>query len=466
MKLSDDLAAGKEPRRNLENARRTVAELTARLETRKAELAAQRNVISRRRLVLGGRSSSPGLLRKRGGRNQAFRADARPARGRAHRHGGGDGAERGLGYEVVDVSAEKCGWDLTAHPPAQDGRLPDRATSRSRGGPRGRPPSPSPATRSLYALNQEKFFLAIVLVDGETVEAPTTCATRSCRSRTGGCAQRQLRSRRFAGRRRKRNTPMTDTVDTPQQAHRSRPAAGCHQAACAREKSIRHGHPCTLHLWWARRPLAAARAVIFAQLVNDPGWRAGRPTLRPRTEGGQAEGAQAAVQDHRGAGAVGEHHQREGAGKRPRGDPPNLARDLRAEQGPPQAAELFDPEKLPAFHDPFAGGGSIPLEAQRLGLEAMPRDLNPVAVLINKAMIEIPPKFAGRPPVGPVRGERQPRNARRTGRVPRSGRRCALLRRVDARGGPEAHRPPLPAGRVTAEMAGPAGPQAVVGRSP
>jgi putative DNA methylase len=67
----------------------------------------------------------------------------------------------------------------------------------------------------------------------------------------------------------------------------------------------------------------------------------------------------------------------------------------------PQAAELFNPDKLPALHDPFAGGGAIPLEGQRLGLEAYASDLNPVAVLINKAMIEIPPKFAGRPPVNP-----------------------------------------------------------------
>ena len=67
----------------------------------------------------------------------------------------------------------------------------------------------------------------------------------------------------------------------------------------------------------------------------------------------------------------------------------------------PRAGELFDPERLPAFHDPFAGGGALPLEAQRLGLEAHASDLNPVAVLINKAMIEIPPRFAGRPPVNP-----------------------------------------------------------------
>src|SRR5688572_20574424 len=71
-----------------------------------------------------------------------------------------------------------------------------------------------------------------------------------------------------------------------------------------------------------------------------------------------------------------------------------------------RARELFDRHKLPAFHDPFAGGGSLPLEAQRLGLEAYASDLNPVAVLICKAMIEIPPKFAGKPPVNPeARGE-------------------------------------------------------------
>ena len=71
----------------------------------------------------------------------------------------------------------------------------------------------------------------------------------------------------------------------------------------------------------------------------------------------------------------------------------------------PEAATLFDPERLPAFHDPFAGGGAIPLEAQRLGMEAHASDLNPVAVLINKAMIEVPPRFAGRPPVHPTDGK-------------------------------------------------------------
>ena len=113
----------------------------------------------------------------------------------------------------------------------------------------------------------------------------------------------------------------------------------------------------------------------------------------------------------------------------------------------PRAKELFDRNKLPAFHDPFAGGGALPLEAQRLGLESYASDLNPVAVLINKAMIEIPPKFAGKPPVNPEAAEREV--AHRPGVEGRAGpgRGRALLRQVDARRGREAHRAPLPEGR-------------------
>ena len=112
----------------------------------------------------------------------------------------------------------------------------------------------------------------------------------------------------------------------------------------------------------------------------------------------------------------------------------------------PQAAELFNPDKLPAFHDPFAGGGSIPLEAQRLGLEAHASDLNPVAVLINKAMIEIPPRFAGKPPVNPdSRSGQADMGVAWKGAVG-AGRGRALLRQVDARRGREAHRAPLPEG--------------------
>lgn len=171
-------------------------------------------------------------------------------------------------------------------------------------------------------------------------------------------------------------------------------------AAAAREKSIRHGHPSTLHLWWARRPLAAARAVIFAQMVNDPGYE------RQYQRGMNKEAA--ARERERLFGIIEKLVQWENTTNE---DVLAQAREeirkswqetCKLNEHHPQAKELFDPEKLPAFHDPFAGGGALPLEAQRLGLEAWASDLNPVAVTINKAMIEIPPKFAGRAPVGPI----------------------------------------------------------------
>lgn len=178
--------------------------------------------------------------------------------------------------------------------------------------------------------------------------------------------------------------------------------------AAAREKSIRHGHPSTLHLWWARRPLAAARAVIFAQMVNDPGYQQG---------GGFKYGKNkkdAALERKRLFKIIEDLVQWENTTNHMVLDAARteILRSWRElcelNKDHPQAAELFDPRKLPAFHDPFAGGGSIPLEAQRLGLESYATDLNPVAVLINKAMIEIPPKFAGRPPVNPAtRKDRQ-----------------------------------------------------------
>src|SRR5690606_25773611 len=141
----------------------------------------------------------------------------------------------------------------------------------------------------------------------------------------------------------------------------------------------RHGHPSTLHLWWARRPLAACRAVLFAQLVDDP---SAHPDRFP-TEEAQAK-------ERRRLFDLIE--------KLVKWENSNDERLLKAAYE--EIARCFDGEP-PAILDPFAGGGSIPLEAQRLGLEAHASDLNPVAVLINKALIEIPPKFAGRSPVFP-----------------------------------------------------------------
>jgi len=171
--------------------------------------------------------------------------------------------------------------------------------------------------------------------------------------------------------------------------------------AAAREKSIRHGHPSTLHLWWARRPLAAARAVIFAQMVNDPGFQQGGGfKYGVNKEKAQAERERLfrIIEDL----VQWENTNNEDVLERARAEIRRSWREVcELNKHHPQAAELFNPDQLPAFHDPFAGGGALPLEAQRLGLESYASDLNPVAVTINKAMIEIPPRFAGRAPVGP-----------------------------------------------------------------
>lgn len=150
-------------------------------------------------------------------------------------------------------------------------------------------------------------------------------------------------------------------------------------AESAREKSIRHGHPSTLHLWWARRPLAAARAVIWSSLVDDP---SSHPELFPTEEEQNRERQRLfkILEDL----VVWENS--------------NNKDVLDAAKAEILKSTNNDP---PALLDPFAGGGAIPLEAQRLGLEAHAHDLNPVAVMINKAMIEIPPRFMGCPPVNP-----------------------------------------------------------------
>ncbi len=160
--------------------------------------------------------------------------------------------------------------------------------------------------------------------------------------------------------------------------------------ASAREKSIRHGHPSTLHIWWARRPLAAARAVIFASLVDDPDDSHASPAFVAACR-----------------------NLRYGEEASPRGRLFGFIERLVQWESTNNDEVMDEARRLirlatggepPALLDPFAGGGSIPLEAQRLGLTAHASDLNPVAVMLNKAMIEIPPRFADCRPVNPQDG--------------------------------------------------------------
>jgi putative DNA methylase len=176
--------------------------------------------------------------------------------------------------------------------------------------------------------------------------------------------------------------------------------------AAAREKSIRHGHPSTLHLWWARRPLAAARAVIFAQMVNDPSWK--WEMEHPGEVPPNNLKATWAKSRKRLFGIIEQLVLWENSTNETLLDMARLeiqkswVETCEINRDHPQSEFLFNPASLPGLHDPFSGGGAIPLEAQRLGLDAYASDLNPVAVLINKAMIEIPPKFGGGSPVNPV----------------------------------------------------------------
>ncbi len=182
------------------------------------------------------------------------------------------------------------------------------------------------------------------------------------------------------------------------------PLRAINEESAWRKRKAPSGYPTTIHKWWAQRPLAAARAVIFAQMVDDP---SSHPDIF-KTENAQENERQRLFRLIEEL-VLWENTTNEEVLERARAEIWQSWRAACADNADhPRAKELFNRQKLPAFHDPFAGGGSLPLEAQRLGLESHASDLNPVAVLICKAMIEIPPKFAGRPPVGPVsKGEKQ-----------------------------------------------------------
>lgn len=183
------------------------------------------------------------------------------------------------------------------------------------------------------------------------------------------------------------------------------PLDAINKEAARRKRKAPAGYPTTIHKWWAQRPVAAARAVIFGQLVNDPSWRweLESPDQIPPNN----LKASWAASRKRLFGIIEELVKWENTTndevlERARVEIRKSWRETCAlNKSHPDASELFDPDRLPALCDPFAGGGSIPMEAQRLGLEAYASDLNPVAVLINKALIEIPPKFAGNAPVNP-----------------------------------------------------------------
>jgi putative DNA methylase len=173
--------------------------------------------------------------------------------------------------------------------------------------------------------------------------------------------------------------------------------------ASVRENYIYRGNPSSLHKWWAQRPLAAARALIFAQMVDDP---SSHPELFPTDEAQEKERQrlfrlieelvkwESTTNEEVLSKARAEIYE-------------SWRRTCVGNKNHPRSKELFDAEKLPLFHDPFSGGGTLPLEAQRLGLKTYASDLNPVAVLISKSVVEIPPKFTGLASAGESRNSKR-----------------------------------------------------------
>ena len=398
-RLREQETAGKtNARLNAQEARRRADDLQGRLQRRLAELDREAQTSALPPVILGGVMVVPaGLIAAMTGRplpataaspdRQAVAAEARRIVMEA---------ERRLGFDPVDREFERLGYDVESRDPqgAQGLRFIE-----VKGRAAGADTVTVTKNEILFSLNKPDAFI-LALVEFSDGGAPPRALLAPplpwCAGLRG--EQRELRFRRVAGA--LGATVVTDemprVVSKKKLIEVALPLDAINKAS-KREKSIRHGHPSTLHLWWARRPLAAARAVIFAQMVDDP---SANPNLFP-TERAQEKERQRLFRIIEQL-VLWESTTSEAVLEQAREEIWQSWRRACAENADhPRAKELFDRHVLPAFHDPFAGGGSLPLEAQRLGLEAHASDLNPVAVLINKAMIEIPPKFAGKPPVNP-----------------------------------------------------------------
>ena len=368
--------------------------------------------------------------------------------------------ERGLGFEPTDREFEKLGYDIESAIPGT-GKL---RFIEVKGRVAGADTITVTRNEILYSLNKpDDFILAMVEfgADGSHevryLRRPfhekgvtTDFAGATVNFPFANCSPKRLRP----------HENQHDREDT-KETHRSRAAAGGDQQGVgAREvdpaRASEHAAPVV--------GAAAAGGGAGGDLRADGGRPVGLSGPVPDREGA-GEGARSGCSASSKTWCKWENTTNETVLQEARDEIWQSWRRACAENADhPRAKELFDRHKLPAFHDPFAGGGALPLEAQRLGLESYASDLNPVAVLINKAMIEIPPKFAGKPPVNPEwhgrssHGEQADGTGRRAG----PGRGRALLRPVDARRGREAHRPPLPQGRSHGRNGeGAAGPEAV-----
>ena len=401
--LAAEVKAGKQPRMQPDNARKRADELKARLAQRRAELEGQLQISSNPPVLSGCALVIPqGLLASITGQaTPLYEADPE-ARKRVELFRdecGHGGRAQARATKVKDVSREKCGWDVTAITPA--GEPPHRVKGRYIDADT----VVVTANEVLEALNQgSKFFLAIVQVEGEKVRGPHYIARPSPRNWKAPWSASTTPSKICSSAPKHRtwreeSFSMSNHAPFPIVARRSSSKwrfRSMRSTRLRRAKS-RSGmaipRPCTCGghgVRWRRR------AVLFAQLVNDPSWKYSEEELKkPQVKGAITKKRNELFQ------LIGQLVQWENTNneellKKARAVIWESWRETcEANKHHPDAKTLFDPAKLPGFHDPFAGGGAIPLEAQRLGLVSHASDLNPVAVLINKAMIEIPPKFAG-----------------------------------------------------------------------